>query len=521
MKIYKKCKLAIAGILCFATGASTLSAFPAFSTICNAEEVQEGTYSEIQESMYDKGTALAMTKDTVYSKTLSAGSLHTFTFTPSYSGLFTVETFGTTDTYGTVSGNQGTIFPSAQDDDSGEGTNFAIGFFQQAGKTTTITVRHYNSTSGTGSYNIQVRDQRAQIYTFNYGSSDIDTTPDSSTPQSWLSSMGYAVGIHQNKPASHLDATIASTFKRINSEVVFFSGHGGSGGGSIVFMNSSGGYDWMLDTSSYFTSMSNTKVAVWSACNSSLDPDGTGSRVSIAQKSINLGAQSAIGWNTTTGVAAAKKWTDQFFLELGNTMTVSAAAASAGSVFLWPWEGSYSGWQVLGDGNTLVSYPNVNPKSAGLSSVPEGMVCTNKEDFDSFISSFDYFTVDLKGLGKRYYKTINGCLTNDFIDVLNDGSYRKTVNSISKDEVIKASSMSLSEPKVNIRDNIMSSDILFNKRVSTKEYTVYMKRNNLVEPIKLIYSDYESSDGIVYQDVICINLNTNKYIDYEDICTVN
>ena len=131
--------------------------------------------------------------------------------------------------------------------------------------------------------------------------------------------MGYAVGVHQNAPASFVDITIASTFKVLNSEVVFFSGHGDAG--HLTFIDSNGNRNRLYDTSTLFSSMSNTKVAVWSACKSAVDPDGTGSRRSIAQKSIDMGAKSAIGWNDVTYVPAAKKWTDQFFLELGNTMT--------------------------------------------------------------------------------------------------------------------------------------------------------------------------------------------------------
>lgn len=254
-------------------------------------------------------TTRTIVKDTVYSGTLTAGSTDTYYFTPTYSGMFTVETFGSTDTYGTVSGNNGSIFPTDSNDDAGSGTNFAIGFYQEAGNTTTITVRHYNSTSGTGSYTLQVRDQRAQIYTFDYGNGDIDTTADSETPRSWLSAMGYSVGVYENKEAAHIDATIASTFKRLNSEVFFFSGHGMSG--SVCFMSSSG-YNYLNDTSSYFGDMSNTKVAVWSACYSAVDPDGTGTRKSMAQKSIDKGARSAIGWTEVTNVTAAKNGQTNF-----------------------------------------------------------------------------------------------------------------------------------------------------------------------------------------------------------------
>ena len=454
-----------------------------------------------------------ITKDTVYSGNLTVGSTHTYYFTPSYSGMFTVETFGSTDTYGTVSGNTGTIFPTASNDDGGAGTNFSIGFHQEAGSTTTITVRHYNSTSGTGSYAIQVRDQRAQIYTFDYGSGDINTHDDATTPRSWLRGMGYSVGVHQNKPTSHVDETIASTFKRFNSEVVFFSGHGSAG--HLTFMNSSGGYDRLYDNSSYFTSMANTKVAVWSSCKSAVDPDGTGSRRSIAQKSIDMGAQSAIGWTEVTDVPAAKKWTDQFFLDLGHTMTVEAAAASAGSVFLWPWDGNYDGWQVFGDGSTLVSYPNINPKSSTTPPIQTVSAALLRK-----LSDTEEFTpYKLKGLGTRYYKTINGHLTNEFYDIHDNGTLITSSVVFSDEDILNISLQKITTSTFSPATSITAYGVTFNKLVKVEEHIVYMKLNDSIVPIKLIYSNYENDDGLEYQDVVCINLLDKSFIDYVDICT--
>ena len=108
-----------------------------------------------------------------------------------------------------------------------------------------------------------MRDQRAQIFTFDYGSGDINTLNDSTKPASRLRTMGYAVGVHQNAPASFVDITIASTFKVLNSEVVFFSGHGDAG--HLTFIDSNGNRNRLYDTSTLFSSMSNTKVAVMSA----------------------------------------------------------------------------------------------------------------------------------------------------------------------------------------------------------------------------------------------------------------
>ena len=45
-----------------------------------------------------------------------------------------------------------------------------------------------------------------------------------------------------------------------------------------------------------------------------------------------------------------------------------------------------------------------------------------------------------------------------------------------------------------------------------------MKLDGNIIPIKLIYSDYQNDEGLTYQDVVCINLLDNSYIDYADIC---
>lgn len=460
-----------------------------------------------------RSTTRTITKDTIYSGTLTAGSTDTYYFTPSYSGMFTVETFGSTDTYGTVSGNTGTIFPTASDDDSGAGSNFAIGFSQQAGSTTTIKVRHYNSSSGTGSYTLQVRDQRAQIFTFDYGSGDINTLNDSTKPASRLRTMGYAVGVRENVPASFVDITIASTFKVLNSEVVFFSGHGDAG--HLTFIDSNGNCNRLYDTSSYFSSMSNTKVAVWSACYSAADPDGTGPRRSIAQKSIDVGAKSAIGWTVPVGVMAAKKWTDQFFLELGNTMTVQAAAASAGSVILWPWEGSYAGWQVFGNGTTVVAYPHVNRKIAAYS--PAKMA--DAALLQKLSNTEEYTPYELKGLGTRYYKTVNGHLTNEFYDIHDSGVVKTSSVVFSDADILSIGRQELAINTFSPTERISAYGATFNRLIASDEHIVYMKLDGNIIPIKLIYSDYQNDEGLTYQDVVCINLLDNSYIDYADICT--
>ncbi len=452
-----------------------------------------------------------MIKDSIYYGTLTPGYVYEYTFTPTASGRYVVESFGSTDTYGIVEGAFG---GTLENDDSGSGDNFAIGFAQAAGVATTIKVRHYSS-SGSGNFSVQVRNQRAQIFTFNYGAGDIDTTPDSAVPRSNLLGMGFSVGTRENKPVSYINSIIAQTFTVWNSEIIMFSGHGNAG--SLAFKADSG-YDILLDNSSSFTSMANTRIAVWAACYSAVDPDGTsGPRVSIADKSIAMGARSAIGWTQMTNAIASRKWTDQFFTELSDGKTVSQAAASAGSVFLWPWEGSYAGWVVKGNGGTSLTTPAVNPKGSEATCCQEGFKISNEKEFMNFINNFDSMSYELKGLGTRYYKTIGGCLTNDFYDVYTDGTILKSAIDIKKDE-IKAIEKDYEQIEPIYAASI--DDSTSDRLIKTKTYNVFVKINNKIIPISISYSDYENEFGTMYQKVFCVNAQTGETIDYCDICSV-
>lgn len=125
--------------------------------------------------------------------TISAGNLYTagidvagehdfFNFTPITSGYYVVETYGTLDTYMSRMTSPGVYVTN---DDGGEKRNANMGFYGVSGITYQFDVRAYSSYT-TGDYMIQVRHQHASIVTFDYGSGDIDTTPDAVTPISEL-----------------------------------------------------------------------------------------------------------------------------------------------------------------------------------------------------------------------------------------------------------------------------------------------------------------------------------------------
>jgi len=480
-------------------------------------------YTVLNEGEGSTKATVTMSKDTVYSGTLKAGQVDTYYFTPSYSGMFTIETFGSTDTYGTVTGHSGYPSGALTNDDDGEDHNFAIGFLRNAGGKVTIKVRHFNASSGTGSYTIQVRDQRAQIYTFNYpGLLALNTTGDATIPASWLSSMGYSVGNHKNKAASHVDGIIATTFRRLNSEVVFFAGHGDAG---LLAFNDGTNYSYLYDNSAAFTSISpsprkkpmgNTKVAVWASCYSATDPDGADSRLSLTDRAVSsaVGARSAIGWNLSLNDIAARAFTNQLFLEFGHTMTVSAAAQSAANSLTWPFDNAKK-YVLKGSLNTLVAYSTVTPKGVASTSV-------SQEEFDADMKNFDYVAYELYGDGTRYYKTINGLLTNDYYDVFDNGGgniITKSKNTFSQKDVSLTIQQQLVESTYHAEKSVVANGISFGELIKSDDHTVYVKIKEQIIPIKIIYADYESDSKISYQKVTCINLLDNSLIDYEDICT--
>ena len=66
---------------------------------------------------------------------------------------------------------------------------------------------------------------------------------------------------------------------------------------------------------------------------------------------------------------------------------------------------------------------------------------------------------------------------------------------------------------------IRANGSTFNKLIKSEEHIVYLKLDGTVTPIKIIYSDYKNAEGLTYQDVVCINMLNQNYIDYADICT--
>ena len=143
----------------------------------------------------------------------------------------------------------------------------------------------------------------------------------------------------------------------------------------------------------------------------------------------------------------------------------------------------------------------------------------SREEFDVFLDTFDYITYDLTCGDTRYYKTINGYLTNDFYDVSDDDArITKSNNTISRSDIAEALQQKLVNSSYQAERSIVVDGISFGKLTAAEELTVYMKIGGKMIPVKIVCSDYQNDSGTCYQEITCINLLDNSLIDYADIC---
>lgn len=408
--------------------------------------------------------------------------------------LYTVETFA----YGSQSSDpiisvSGIMGAALQDDNSGTGNQAKISFKGQKGVNIRVNI-WTNNTIGKNCY-VQLRKQKAALFGGKY--SDINTTSDLSTPASVLTGL-YDCHRYYESSAEFKRAD-ERTLKTYNSEIMFFAGHGSVNYASFV----SGGI-----TGYELSDMNNVKVAVWASCKSSaLNDEGQ----SLVNRSVLKGAKSALGFNQTIDDSSAKRFTDKFFESLADGKNVSAAATAASKlIFL---DSSVKDYVIAGDGNTVVTTPTGNVQTAALLSNRSVASRYDASLLARFLSVCEYETEIFADGSVRYYKTLNGCRTNRYIDV--EGDVITSVNYSESDDV------SLILPIIVDKTNLLTDNVnilklqtlLSDPSVSIDTKICYYFNGNEYTPIEVNFITYLNTER--YQDIVCINLNTGEEIAYE------
>lgn len=421
---------------------------------------------------------------------LAAGQTKTFEITIPDNKYYAVETmqFGSfvLDTYLTVS-NLST--GNAYDDNSGEGAYSFICFNNQGGRNLTISVRLRDS-SASGSFYLQIRRQKAVFYGFQY--SDINTIQDLTVPYNVFCNL-YNSHTYANKDASHFLEIDERGCNRCNSEIMFFAGHGSEDGGHISFNNKV-----KFELSGLNKNMSNVRFAVWAACCTASTDNSY--NTSFVDRAVSNGAKSSLGFPDPIGDKSARTFTNYLFQKLSEGYTVGDAASYAASKLIWSWD-AVKNYRIAGSSSITLTTPNYTKNSLAPSQN------STQENYYNLINNNEYVAFD-NGDTIRYYLTINGIISNQFVDVAKAG----------------VSQQAFVAQNYNVSDNITVLPTLCEydtTSTSTEEkHIVYIVENNIATPVLISYVTVTEENGDTYLDVICRNLSNGEYIDYEEICTV-
>lgn len=155
----------------------------------------------------------------------------------------------------------------------------------------------------------------------------------------YLNAMGYSTTLVTVPTMTELTANSNSGRPRLESDVLYFSGHadpvtvqwnylkkGGSYAVGIESRNQNatwGGYSF-VGLGQY--KLSNIKLAVFMGCDTAAVPQNMGNRTNITVYTKTLGARTTIGWDKKIDQLDSLKWTRRFFSALQAGFNVQDAA---------------------------------------------------------------------------------------------------------------------------------------------------------------------------------------------------
>ena len=158
---------------------------------------------------------------------------------------------------------------------------------------------------------------------------------------------------------------------------------------------------------------------------------------------------------------------------------------------------------------------NVNPKSSNNNTSQQELY----KQFEYDKSEFSYTLYEDYNM-KQYFKTINGIITNDFYAIMGDGTIIKSVETVSQqdiDNVLDNIEKINFDLNPQVKNGITEGKITFDRLISSKEHIIFYKKNGVVTPIKIVYSNYENDNGYSTCHVDCVNLLDNSNINYETL----
>lgn len=201
------------------------------------------------------------------------------------------------------------------DDDGGNGYFSKLSYYLNSNQDYWIKLSGYNS-SQVGRVYLTLKSLNTVYINTYHIDDDIDTRPDSNSPQDDLINAGYYVRHIVNAKKNEMLSTDENGYSRLNNKYYMLSSHGSSSGAAILSSGQSlYGYD--------LPNMSNSILSVWAICYG-------GKEGNIAEYAVKYrNAQNALGFPGLTYVNTSKTFTDKLWKEISIGKSVSEAVDSA------------------------------------------------------------------------------------------------------------------------------------------------------------------------------------------------
>ena len=352
--------------------------------------------------------------------------------------------------------------------------------FQSVSSTVDLEIKctHYVSSTST----IRIRPMVASMYGYNYPSDTLNTTSDLNIPYNVLSnfvhSSKYTDPTSNNK--THMLGIDFRGYPRIDSDVFFFTGHA-----SETVLQMPGPIN--LDRSEIPT-LHTCKIAVLAGCETAKTPS---SGYPIAQVFVNCGADASIGWEKVIQASASKTFTDKLFTELANGDTFAQAALEAKNQFLI---GNIKKYIIYGNSSEIL--------------INSSLVLTYSYDLDEPITNLDDYIIEYSGLDEyRLYRSVNGHISEEFVDCILSNGYYYVVNRSCKN-IENKKILNYDVNRYHSYIESLENDFL----EYDYQFMYFIEDDYLIPSLVVSYATPDRSD---YGEYI-INLNNYEQLKFED-----
>lgn len=265
-----------------------------------------------------------------------------------------------------------------------------------------------------------------------YGLFDVNTTSDATNACDLYAIAGYTSNYSSQPTVNTLRGNFQDGVKRIQSDILFFSGHGNADSVVFNYKNKGGDYKTGVYNSSNWDSpnsgykyvgingnMGSVKLITLAACETA-----SGSN-NITKGAANQGADAAVGWTTTVGASSHSQWLARYNDKLATGSTVYGAISYANS-FNYS-DNKVKNAYVYGNGNITIKRTRTATKAIEEGNLNEVMIAPELVASTSGVNLAavtDILQKSVEGFEPTSFKTAiyknaENCYTVDYIQLVN------------------------------------------------------------------------------------------------------